>query len=52
MLRRLGLRQRIMGLLAGGALATAAIAAVSLYELSAVQVQSEIERQAEERNPF
>ena len=50
MLRRLGLRQRIMGLLAGGALATAAIAAVSLYELSAVQVQSEIERQAEDRD--
>jgi methyl-accepting chemotaxis protein len=39
-----------MGILAGGALATAAIVGLSLHELSAVQSQSEAERSAEQRN--
>src|SRR5258708_18878335 len=48
MLRRLGLRQRIMGILAGGALFTAAIVGLSLHELSALHGYSESQRTAEE----
>jgi len=51
MLRRLGLRQRIMAILAGGALFTAAIVGLSLHELSALQSYSASERVAgEERD--
>jgi methyl-accepting chemotaxis protein len=48
MLRRLGLRQRIMGILAGGALFTTAIVGLSLHELSALHGYSASERAAEE----
>jgi methyl-accepting chemotaxis protein len=48
MLRRFGLRQRIMGILAGGALFTGAIVGLSLRELSALQGYSETERAAGE----
>jgi methyl-accepting chemotaxis protein len=48
MLRRFGLRQRIMGILAGGALFTGAIVGSSLHELSALQGYSETERAAGE----
>jgi methyl-accepting chemotaxis protein len=48
MLRRFGLRQRIMGILAGGALFTGAIVGLSLHELSALQGYSETERAAGE----
>jgi methyl-accepting chemotaxis protein len=49
MLRRLGLRQRIMAILAGGALVTAGIVGLSLRELAAVRSHSEAERAAERR---
>jgi methyl-accepting chemotaxis protein len=49
MLRRLGLRQRIMGVLYGGALATAVIVGLSLHELAAVRSLGETERAAEQR---
>ena len=50
MLRRLGLRQRIMGILAGGAIVTAAIVGLSLHELSVLQSHSENERAADQRS--
>jgi methyl-accepting chemotaxis protein len=49
MLRRFGLRQRIMGIFAGGALATAAIVGLSLNELAALQNFNEKQRAAEAR---
>jgi methyl-accepting chemotaxis protein len=49
MLRRLGLRQRIMTILAAGALGTAAIVALSLYELAALRDLGAAERVAEQR---
>jgi methyl-accepting chemotaxis protein len=49
MLQRLGLRQRIMAIFAGGALVTAAIVGLSLRELSALQELSHKERIAEQR---
>src|SRR3954462_2751468 len=48
MLRRLGLRQRIMGILAGGALFTAAIVGLSLHQLTVLHGYSESERAAGE----
>src|SRR5258708_38382713 len=48
MLRRLGLRQRIMGIVAGGALFTAAIVGLSLHELTVLHGYSESERAAGE----
>src|SRR5262245_53314157 len=48
MLRRFGLRQRIMGILAGGAVLTAAIVGLSLHELAALQGYSASERAAGE----
>lgn len=48
MLRHLGLRQRIMSIVAGGALFAIGIVALSLHELSAVQSYSEQERVAEQ----
>jgi hypothetical protein len=48
MLRRFGLRQRIMGILAGGALFTGVIVGSSLHELSTLQGYSETERAAGE----
>jgi methyl-accepting chemotaxis protein len=50
MLRRIGLRQRIMGILAGGAVAAAAIVGLSLHELSALQSLKEKERAASQRS--
>jgi methyl-accepting chemotaxis protein len=49
MLRRLGLRQRIMGILIAGALGTSAIVVLSLHELAALQAESDQERIAEQR---
>src|SRR5438309_80069 len=49
MMRRFGLRQRIMGILLGGALATAAIVGLSLYELSILQSHNETDRAADQR---
>ena len=49
MLRRLGLRQRIMGILAGGALFSAVIVGLSLHELTMLHGLSEIERTAGQR---
>jgi methyl-accepting chemotaxis protein len=49
MLRRLGLRQRIMAILLGGALTTAALVGLSLYELTTLQDLSERARAADER---
>ena len=49
MLQRLGLRQRISAILAGGAIVTASIVGLSLHELTTLQVLSEVERAAEER---
>jgi methyl-accepting chemotaxis protein len=50
MLHRIGLRQRIMGILAGGAVAVTSIVGLSLYELSALQSHKEQERTANERS--
>jgi len=50
MFRRIGLRQRIMGVLAGGAVATAAIVGLSLHELSTLQSHKEQERAASQRS--
>jgi methyl-accepting chemotaxis protein len=50
MLRRIGLRQRIMGILAAGALATAAVVGLSLHELTALQAHKEQERSADLRS--
>ena len=50
MLRRLGLRQRIMGILAGGAFVTAVIVGLSLHELATLRSLGEIERAAEQRS--
>lgn len=50
MLRRLGFRQRIMGILAAGALATAAIVGLSLHELSVLRIQKDIATAAEQRS--
>ena len=49
MLRRLGLRQRIMALFIGGAVVMAGIVGLSLYQLSALQSDSEDGRAAERR---
>jgi methyl-accepting chemotaxis protein len=49
LLRHLGLRQRIMALLLGGALVAAATVGMGLHELSALQKLSEVERAAEQR---
>jgi len=49
MLRRLGLRQRIMGILTGGALVTAVIVGLSLHELAALHSLGAVERAAEQR---
>jgi methyl-accepting chemotaxis protein len=49
MLRRLGLRQRIMAILIGGAVGTTAIVGLSLYELAEVDRHSEADRAAETR---
>ena len=50
MLRRIGLRQRIMGILAGGAVAAALIVGLSLHELSALQSLKDQERTASQRS--
>src|SRR5262245_12403153 len=50
MLRRLGLRQRIVALFVGGALVMAGIAGLSLREFSELQRYSEEERTAEQRS--
>jgi len=49
MLRNLGLRQRITGILAGGAVVTALIVGLSLHELTTLQALSDAERAAEQR---
>jgi methyl-accepting chemotaxis protein len=49
MLRRLGFRHRIMGILAGGALVTSVVVGFSLHELSALQAHKDDERLAERR---
>src|SRR3972149_6547955 len=49
MLRRLGLRQRIMAILAGGALISGMVVGLSLHELSSLHSLSDIERQAGQR---
>ncbi len=49
MLRRLGLRQRIIGILAGGAVISAVIVGLSLHELAALRSLRDIERAAEQR---
>jgi methyl-accepting chemotaxis protein len=49
MLRRFGLRQRITGILVGGAVATALIVGLSFHELAALQALRDIERGAEQR---
>lgn len=49
MFRRLGLRQRIMGILTGGALFSAVIVGLSLHELTMLHGLSEIERTAGQR---
>lgn len=49
MFRRLGLRQRIMALFVGGAVVMSGIVGLSLYELSALQRDSEAARAAEQR---
>src|SRR5262245_18338063 len=48
MLSRFGLRQRIMGILAGGAVFTAEIVVLSLHELAALQCNDASERAAGE----
>jgi hypothetical protein len=50
MLRRLGLRQRIIGLFVGGALVMVGIVGFSLRELAELQRYSEAEREAELRS--
>jgi len=50
MLRRLGLRQRIIAIFVVGALVMAGIVGLSLYELSALQSYGEDERAAEQRS--
>jgi methyl-accepting chemotaxis protein len=50
MLRRLGLRQRIVALFVGGALIMTGIVGISLREFSALQRYSEEERAAEQRS--
>lgn len=50
MLRRIGLRQRILAILVGGAVAAAAIVGLSLHELSTLQTHKERERAAEQRS--
>lgn len=50
MLRRLGLRQRIIALFVAGALVMTGIVGLSLYEFSALQKYSEDERAAELRS--
>ncbi|HWP26525.1 MAG TPA: methyl-accepting chemotaxis protein [Xanthobacteraceae bacterium] len=50
MLRRLGLRQRVIGLFVGGALVMAGIVGLSLHELAELQRHSEAEREAELRS--
>jgi methyl-accepting chemotaxis protein len=47
--RHIGFRQRIVGILAGGALVTAAIVGFCLHELSALQSHKDDERVAERR---
>lgn len=47
MLRRFGLRQRIAGMLAAGALVTAVIVGLSLHELAALNALGKVEREAE-----
>ena len=49
LLRHIGFRQRIIGILAGGALVTAAIVGFCLHELSALQSHKDDERLAERR---
>lgn len=49
MLQRLGLRQRITAILAGGAVVTALIVGLSLHELTALQTLGEVERAEEQR---
>ena len=49
MLRSLGLRQRIIGIFAGGALITTLIVGLSLHELSQLEKHSKTERVAEHR---
>ncbi|MFN3656113.1 MAG: methyl-accepting chemotaxis protein [Pseudolabrys sp.] len=49
MLRRFGLRQRITGMLAGGAVAISFIVGLSLHELATLQTLGEVERAAEQR---
>jgi methyl-accepting chemotaxis protein len=50
MLRRIGLRQRIMAILAGGAVAATAIVGLSLHELSALQSLKVAEQAASQRS--
>ncbi|MBM3530132.1 MAG: HAMP domain-containing protein [Alphaproteobacteria bacterium] len=50
MLRRIGLRHRILGILVFGAVATAAVVGLSLHELSALQAHLQHERSAEGRS--
>ena len=49
MLRRLGLRQRLMAILAAGGLVTAIIVGLSLFELSVLQGLSQAQREADKR---
>ena len=50
LLSRAGLRQRIIGILAGGAVVAAVIVGFCLYELSALQSRKDAERLAEQRS--
>lgn len=50
MIRRLGLRQRIIALFVGGGLVMAGIVGLSLQEFAALQLYSEEERAAEQRS--
>ncbi len=49
MLRRIGLRQRITGMLVAGAAITAVLVGLSLHELAALDALGKIERAAEQR---
>lgn len=49
MLRRVGLRQRITAILAGGAIVIALIVGLCLHELTTLQALSEAERSADQR---